>query len=79
TDLKWMMVIRSPSFQLVPFKLHQFGQQRRDRPDVNGNSTIKSHPVLSTIEGLGTRPAAAHQVVKADSPINPKSLIITSS
>ncbi|MFQ1882224.1 hypothetical protein ACK367_11800, partial [Aeromonas veronii] len=28
-DLKWMLVIRSPSFQLVTFKLHQFGQQRR--------------------------------------------------
>ncbi|WP_231867100.1 hypothetical protein, partial [Aeromonas enteropelogenes] len=28
-DLKRMVVIRSPSPQLVPFKLHRFGQQRR--------------------------------------------------
>ncbi|WP_290435729.1 hypothetical protein, partial [Aeromonas caviae] len=28
-DLKEMVVIRSPSPQLVPFKLHRFGQQRR--------------------------------------------------
>ncbi|MFB2962877.1 hypothetical protein ACE1BM_24810, partial [Aeromonas jandaei] len=28
-DLKGMVVIRSPNFQLVPFKLHRFGQQRR--------------------------------------------------
>ena len=27
-DLKEMVVIRSPSPQLVPFKLHRFGQQR---------------------------------------------------
>ena len=27
-DLKGMVVIRSPSPQLVPFKLHRFGQQR---------------------------------------------------
>ncbi|WP_265460762.1 hypothetical protein, partial [Aeromonas salmonicida] len=27
-DLKRMVVIRSPSPQLVPFKLHRFGQQR---------------------------------------------------
>ncbi|MFB2907685.1 hypothetical protein ACE1BH_22635, partial [Aeromonas jandaei] len=27
-DLKGMVVIRSPNFQLVPFKLHRFGQQR---------------------------------------------------
>jgi hypothetical protein len=31
-DLKRMVVIRSPSPQLVPFKLHQFGQQRRFHP-----------------------------------------------
>jgi len=29
-DLKEMVVIRSSSPQLVPFKLHRFGQQRRD-------------------------------------------------
>ncbi|WP_139406138.1 RidA family protein, partial [Aeromonas allosaccharophila] len=29
-DLKRMVVIRSPSSQLVPFKLHRFGQQRHD-------------------------------------------------
>jgi len=28
-DLKRMVVIRSPSPQLVPFKLHRFGKQRR--------------------------------------------------
>ncbi|WP_236661962.1 hypothetical protein, partial [Aeromonas jandaei] len=28
-DLKRMGVIRSPSPQLVPFKLHRFGKQRR--------------------------------------------------
>jgi len=27
-DLKRVVVIRSPRPQLVPFKLHQFGQQR---------------------------------------------------
>ncbi|WP_234799727.1 hypothetical protein [Aeromonas veronii] len=27
-DLKRMVVIRSPSPQLVPFKLHRFGKQR---------------------------------------------------
>ncbi|MDM5068776.1 hypothetical protein OB952_15565, partial [Aeromonas salmonicida] len=31
-DLKEMVVIRSPSPQLVPFKLHRFGQQRRFSP-----------------------------------------------
>ncbi|MFB0725511.1 hypothetical protein ACEU6F_22875, partial [Aeromonas salmonicida] len=31
-DLKEMVVIRSPSPQLVPFKLHRFGQQRPDKP-----------------------------------------------
>lgn len=28
TDLKEMMEIRSPNFQLVPFKAYGFGQQR---------------------------------------------------
>ncbi|WP_234925656.1 hypothetical protein, partial [Aeromonas caviae] len=32
-DLKEMVVIRSPSPQLVPFKLHRFGQQRRNNDD----------------------------------------------
>ena len=27
-DLKGMVVISSPNFQLIPFKLHLFGQQR---------------------------------------------------
>lgn len=34
-DLKRMEVIRSPSPQLVPFKLHRFGQQRLSRGDQN--------------------------------------------
>jgi hypothetical protein len=28
-DLKGMVVIRSPHFQLVPFKLNRFGKQRQ--------------------------------------------------
>jgi hypothetical protein len=31
-----MVVIRSPSPQLVPFKLHRFGQQRRVVSDHGG-------------------------------------------
>ncbi|QHE46817.1 hypothetical protein GO993_00830 [Aeromonas salmonicida subsp. salmonicida] len=30
-DLRGMVVLRSLGFQLVPFKLHRFRKQRRDR------------------------------------------------
>ncbi|WP_456305088.1 hypothetical protein [Aeromonas sanarellii] len=36
-----MVVIRSPPPQLVPFKLHRFGQQRPDDFDVLAENALK--------------------------------------
>ncbi|MGL6049786.1 MAG: hypothetical protein ACRC16_07270, partial [Aeromonas salmonicida] len=37
-DLKRMVVIRSPSPQLVPFKLHRFGKQRHGGDQITKSS-----------------------------------------
>ncbi|MEI4996917.1 hypothetical protein, partial [Aeromonas caviae] len=42
-DLKEMVVIRSPSPQLVPFKLHRFGQQRHP---LDVSICLHKHPLI---------------------------------
>ncbi|MFB2908126.1 hypothetical protein ACE1BH_24990, partial [Aeromonas jandaei] len=47
-DLKGMVVIRSPNFQLVPFKLHRFGQQRPIRSFSQWPNASKCVAILAT-------------------------------
>ncbi|MFB0725532.1 transposase family protein, partial [Aeromonas salmonicida] len=44
-----MVVIRSPSPQLVPFKLHRFGQQRRSEINRKHNLVDVMFLVISAI------------------------------
>ncbi|ATL91572.1 hypothetical protein CK911_01275 [Aeromonas sp. CU5] len=47
--MKGMVVIRSPSPQLVPFKLHRFGKQRRQNHRVWRKLHLAVNPVIDDI------------------------------
>jgi len=48
-DLKGVVVIRSPPPQLVPFKLHRFGQQRPSKPVTTTAASTRSRQSMRTV------------------------------